>query len=75
MSYTQTVEIPANRKLTIKVPHEIPTGKVFLTFTPVHPSAKTSEKSEEKDIELFKLHAERLNREALDVLTYQSLNI
>ena len=36
MSYTQTVEIPANRRLTIEVPREVPTGKVVLTFTPAH---------------------------------------
>ena len=34
MSYTQTVEIPANRRLTIDVPQEVPTGPVILTFTP-----------------------------------------
>ena len=75
MSYTQTVDIPANRKLTINVPHDVPIGQVILTFTPAKPSTKTLEKSEERDIELFKLHAERLNREALDVLSYQSLDI
>ena len=34
MTITQTVEIPANRRLTIEVPKEIPTGQVVLTFTP-----------------------------------------
>jgi hypothetical protein len=34
MNITQTVEIPANRRLTINVPHEVPTGFVILTFTP-----------------------------------------
>jgi len=34
MSVTQTVEIPANRRLTIDVPYEVPVGKVILTFTP-----------------------------------------
>jgi hypothetical protein len=34
MSVTQTVEIPANRRLTIDVPSEITTGSVILTFTP-----------------------------------------
>ncbi|WP_461246329.1 DUF2281 domain-containing protein [Treponema sp. R6D11] len=43
MSITQTVEIPANHKLTIDVPREIPTGPVILTFTP-----KVAVKSEEK---------------------------
>ena len=34
MSITQTVEIPASRRLTIDVPREVPTGPVILTFTP-----------------------------------------
>jgi len=34
MSITQTVEIPANRRLTIDVPPEVPMGPVILTFTP-----------------------------------------
>ena len=34
MSISQTVEIPDNRLLTIKVPREVPTGQVVLTFTP-----------------------------------------
>jgi len=74
MTITQTVEIPADRRITLEVPREVPTGQVILTFTPAHtvnPFAKTVEKSEERDIELFKLHAERLNAEALDVLSYQ----
>jgi len=40
MSITQTVEIPADRQLTITVPKEVPTGPVILTFTP----AKTEQK-------------------------------
>jgi len=34
MSITQTVEVPANHRLTIDVPGEIPAGMVILTFTP-----------------------------------------
>jgi Zn-dependent alcohol dehydrogenase len=34
MTITQTVEIPANRRITIEVPQEIPTGRVILSFTP-----------------------------------------
>jgi len=34
MTITQTVEIPADRRLTIDVPPEIPEGPVILTFTP-----------------------------------------
>jgi hypothetical protein len=35
MSVTQTVDIPASRRLTIEVPREIPSGRAILTFTPV----------------------------------------
>ena len=34
MSITQTVEIPVNRRLTIDVPNDVPTGPVILTFSP-----------------------------------------
>jgi len=34
MAITQTVEIPADRRLIIDVPREVPTGPVILTFTP-----------------------------------------
>ena len=73
MSITQTVTIPADRRLIVEVPNEIPTESVIITFTPA--SVKTSEKSEARDIELFKLHADRLNAEALDVLSYQDIDL
>ena len=31
---TQTVNIPADHRLVIDVPHEVPEGPVILTFTP-----------------------------------------
>ena len=34
MTIEQTVEIPADRRLTIDVPREVPAGPVILTFTP-----------------------------------------
>ena len=34
MTITQTVDIPASRRITIDVPQEVPTGKTILTFTP-----------------------------------------
>ena len=33
MTITQTVDIPASRRIT--VPPEVPTGKAVLTFTPI----------------------------------------
>jgi hypothetical protein len=38
MSITQTVEIPASRRLTLTVPREVPEGRVVLTFTPAETS-------------------------------------
>jgi hypothetical protein len=35
MSITQTVEIPANHRLTIEVPREVPEGRAVLAFFPV----------------------------------------
>jgi len=37
MTVTQTVDIPANRRIFIDVPREVPTGPVILTFTPKAP--------------------------------------
>jgi hypothetical protein len=35
LTVTQTLEIPADWRLILKIPPEIPNGKVILTFTPV----------------------------------------
>jgi hypothetical protein len=35
MTIEQTVEIPADRRITIEVPPEVPAGRVILSFTPV----------------------------------------
>jgi len=78
MAIEQTVEIPASHRLTIEVPREVPAGRTVLTFTPVHGSPareKAERQSEARDIEFINQNAERLNREALDVLSFQSLDI
>ncbi len=71
MSITQTVEVPASHRLTIDVPREIPAGRTIIAFTPV--SAGKERMSEEREMELINRNAERLNREAMDVLSYQNL--
>jgi len=68
MTITQTVEIPADRRIT--VPREVPTGPVILTFTPVKGGKKPG-MTEAEEIELINRHADELNREALDALSYQ----
>jgi hypothetical protein len=73
MTVTQTVEIPASRRLTINVPREIPVGKAVLAFTPA--SAGREKMSEAQELELINRNAERLNREAADVLSFQSIDV
>jgi len=75
MSIMQTVEIPASRRLTIDVPCEVPIGRAILTFTPASADRETLERIEARDIELINRYAERLNQEALDVLSFQSLEL
>jgi len=72
MAITQTVEVPADRRITLEVPREVPTGPVVLTFTPAGAAEKTA-MTEDEERELFRLHADELNREAIDVLSYQDL--
>jgi hypothetical protein len=69
MTIEQTVEVPASRRLTIDVPREIPVGRTVIAFTPA-PAGK-ERISEEQEKELFRLHADELNAEAMDVLSYQ----
>ena len=75
MNVTQTLEIPVSRRLTIDIPREIPAGLVMITFTPASADTETMERSDARDIELINRNAERLNREAIDVLSFQNLDI
>jgi len=71
MTITQTIEIPADRRITLEVPREIPTGPVILTFT-VPQADKKRKMTEAEEIEYINRNADRLNAEALDVLSYQA---
>ena len=51
MSVTQAVEIPANRRLIIDVPSEVPAGPVILTFTP---KAAVQEEKKEREFGCLK---------------------
>jgi len=70
MTVTQTVEIPADRRITVEVPREIRTGTVILTFTPPQ-TVKKRKFTEEEEKEWYNKNAEWLNKEAMDVLEYQ----
>ena len=50
MTIEQTVEIPANHRLVIDVPAEVPAGKVILTFTP---TAEQGSEVKEKKVPVF----------------------
>jgi len=71
MSITQTVEIPVNHKLTIDVPPEVPAGRAEIRFFPASAGKEPIQRSEARDIEIINKNAERLNAEAMDVLSYQ----
>ena len=75
MTLTQTVEIPENRWLKIKVPHEVPTGwqDVIIQF-PIKTDHTTSAKRKltaEEEAEHIERNFERINREAMDVFEDQ----
>ncbi|MDR2543561.1 MAG: DUF2281 domain-containing protein [Treponema sp.] len=40
MSYTQTLVVPADRRITLEVPVQIPTRTVTITFTPAEEQKK-----------------------------------
>jgi len=73
MSITQTVEVPASHRLTIDVPPEVPAGQTKIYFFPVSTNKEPIQRSEARDIEIINKNAERLNREAMDVLSYQNM--
>jgi hypothetical protein len=50
MSITQTVEVPASRRLTIDVPREIPVGTVVLTFTPAREAVPSAAEKKEPPV-------------------------
>ena len=85
MVVEKMVEIPVNHRLVLDVPQEIPAGRAILTFSPAGnlrasvpadcPAPATTEKSEMRDIERINRNVERLNREALDVLSFQNMEL
>jgi len=70
MTITQTIEIPADRRITLEVPREVPTGRTIIAFTPAKAEVKRKV-TEAEEIEYINCHADRLNAEAMDALSYQ----
>jgi len=73
MTITQTINIPPDRRITLEVPREVPTGATIIAFTPAKSSAKSPEEIAARDRELFEKYADELNAEAEDVLSYQNM--
>jgi ABC-type transporter Mla subunit MlaD len=46
MTITQTVDIPADRRITLEVPREVPVGRTILAFTPAPDRGSTGRKVE-----------------------------
>ena len=66
MTITQTVDIPANRRLTIDVPPQIPAGPVILSFTPIHALSKKKDPSTiEEALQMAKDRAADPNRKPI----------
>jgi len=75
MTFTQTVDIPDNRRIILEVPSEVPMGKANVEYK-IIPFVNKNAKprmTEEEEIELINQYADELNREAMDVLTYQAM--
>jgi len=73
MAITQTVEIPADRRITLEVPHEVPTGPVVLTFSQTK-GEKKPRMTEAEEKEWINDNIEWLNEEAMVNLSFQSWN-
>ena len=56
MTIEQTIEIPADHRLILDVPREVPAGTVILTFTPVAaaPTDETPDDEREKMLAILK---------------------
>jgi len=73
MTMTQTIKIPADRRITFEVPKEVPMGEttIIIQFPVKEIPAKKRKMTEEEELELINRHADELNREAMDVFSYQ----
>ena len=68
MTITQTVDIPADRRITVNVPREVPVGRAILTFVPVtEPAiAETAEGEETEYTILSKERAVSMTAEVIE---------
>jgi 2-methylcitrate dehydratase PrpD len=74
MSITQTVEITADRRITLEVPRETPIGKASVEYKIIPFDAKKTKQkmSEAEEMEYINKNIEWLTKEALDNISFQN---
>ena len=67
MTVRQTVEVTANRRITLDIPRAIPEGKTILTFTPASASkvADNSPRTTAEALQMAELKAADPNRKPI----------
>ena len=76
MTITQIIEIPNDRRITLEVPREVPTGKANVEFkiTSFVKNKAKNRMTEQEETEWINKNIEWLNKEAIDNLSYQYWN-
>jgi len=76
MTITQTINIPADRRVFFDFPCEVPTGKVQVELKVIPFEKKRIKRrlTEEEEIAWINENIEWLNKEAIDNLSYQCWN-
>jgi len=57
MTITQTIDIPPDRRITVEVPREVPTGRTIIAFTPMSETEAITDKLNS----YYKNHSSRLD--------------
>ena len=76
MIITQIIEIPADRRIILEVPCEVPIGRANVEYN-ITPFVKKKTKrkiSEKEEIDWINKNIEWLKKEAIDNLSYQYWN-
>ena len=68
MTVTQTVEVPADRRITLEIPPQVPIGRVILTFTPANAPGKKDPDTVEEALQMLAEQAADPNRKPISQL-------
>ena len=73
MTITQIIDIPADRRIILEVPREIPIGSANVEYkiTPFVKKKVKQKMTEEEEITWINNNIEWLNKEAMENLSYQ----